>query len=62
MGVQGALLSGVSKGRVGAPGSMHPDALRAALGREPKQGETSKKNVQQDTDTAACSRLADEAL
>jgi hypothetical protein len=41
---------------------MHADALRTALGREPKQGETSKENVQKDTDTAGCSRLADEAL
>lgn len=55
-------LSGVSPGRVGSPGCMHADALRTALGREPKQGETSKENVQKDTDTAGCSRLADEAL
>ena len=46
MGVGNVALSGVKGGAIKTPGCMHPDALRAALGREPKQDEAPKKRAE----------------
>jgi hypothetical protein len=43
MALGNVALGGVAKGKIGTPGCMHPDALRAALGRESKHDEAAKK-------------------